>query len=461
MCSIVLAVSVALSREHTKPVLLLRLGDHHRATKEYRQAIYLYKQLAAVRPQWAVPHLRLGWIYVAQGRWDEADTEFSQAWSRGGTSAEALVGLGVVAQQLGDVAGAIDHWRAAATVNPRNVEAHYRLAQVYVERSDFGLAREELKRALLHDKHHQGAHYYLGLLLATDEPEAAIEHLRLASRGPDVQLGESADSWVQLLDELALASDDVSVNAGLAQAYLEYGLPSLAVSPLERVLTVQPDNHTARAYLGYALLPLGHDDESREILRHLTQVAPKHPLAYYFLGLLHRSKGYLPTALWELKRALRLDPLNAATYATIGDIYQRSGQYLTAAKWYESAADVAPQELDFALLLAQFYVDVLPRAEEAVTAAQQAAALAPDNPMAQEVVGWAHYLNGDLLAARAALEKAVQLDPELARAHYHLGVVYSALGEEERARTSYERAIDLDSDGLYRRRALADLQITD
>jgi len=177
-------------------------------------------------------------------------------------------------------------------------------------------------------------------------------------------------------------------------------------------------------------------------------------LGYYFLALLHRSEGYVPTALWEFKRALSLDPYNAAAYAEIAATYQGLGQYIAAEEWYRGAVDVAPQEGEFRLLMARFYVDTVPKADEGLAAAKEAAALIPEDAVVQDLLGWAHYLAGDLLDARIALERALVLDPALARAYYHLGVVCMRLGDQKTSSWAYRRAVDLDAEGTYRARAL-------
>ncbi len=450
------ALSVGLVRGYVESTLLIRQGDRYRSVKECGRAISIYQHLAVLSPQSALPHLRLGQVYLLQGRWNEAEAELSQAWELDRRQEDALLGLALVAYQRGDIEDALDHWREVTALNPRNVEAHYRLGQIYLGRSEFELAEHELERVVLYDKGHQGAHYYLGLLLAAEDATLAGEHLGLAATGDDLQLAERAREMVLLLETIATSEDGGWVAARLGHAYVKCNVPSLALIQLERVVAVEPNNHAARAYLGYALFALGERDGAREVLRELTGLAPKYPLGYYFLAVVHRSEGYLPTALWEFKRSLRLDPSNAAVYADIADTYQRMREYLAAGEWYQAAVEAAPDEVDFQLALAGFYVDVLPRAQEGLAAAQRAVALAPDNPLAQDLLGWAHYLVGDLAECRVALERAVSLDPDLARGYYHLGVVYSQLGDEERALWAYERAIDLDSDGLYRRRAMAE-----
>lgn len=459
--STVLALSVSLAGEHVQATLLLHQADRHRLEKKYSRAISLYQELAALRPNCALPHIRLGRVYVAQGRWDEAHVEFVQARELDASSAEPLLGLGMVAHQRGDLEAAVDLWRAATSADPRNVEAHNHLGRAYLYSSRPELARQEFDLALLHDKDQQTAHYYLGLLLAAEDPLLSAEHMAIAATGDDGHLAESAQDWVTLLNDFPLSQHETQATARLAHAYVKHGLGNLALPQLERLLVLEPDNHAARAYLGYALYTLDQHDRARTILRDATHLAPKYPLTYYFLGLLHRSDGYLPTALWEFRKCLQLDPYNAATYASIGETYQRIGQYVTAAKWYASAVEVAPEEVEFWLLLAQFYEDVLPRAHEALEAAQQAADLAPDNPIAQELLGWARHLEGDENGAQVALKRSLSLDPDFARAYYHLGVVYSQIGEKDNAQWAYQRAIDLDSDGFYRQRAMVELRTRD
>jgi Flp pilus assembly protein TadD len=249
------------------------------------------------------------------------------------------------------------------------------------------------------------------------------------------------------------AASDSQLADRLARWCLRHEMPSVALAQLDRLTELDPENYTARAYSGYALLAVGRPDEARGTLRQVTQVSPENPLGHYFLGILHRSEGYLSTALWDFKRSLRLDPLNAAVYAEIANTYQRLGQHVAAEEWYRGAISIAPEEPGFRLLLAEFYLDVVPRPHEALIAATELVALSPDDPIALDLLGWAHFLAGQTSAAKRTLEKALALDPTLARAYYHLGVVCEELGDRAGAERAYQWAIDLDTEGTYREKA--------
>lgn len=453
-----LALSSAAARMDIAPRLLLLQGDHHRAQKEYSLALEQYDELAALRPRSSVPHVRMGEIYVAQGRWDEAEQQFTQARELDEWDAPALAGLAQVAHHQGDNWRAVELWRAAIAVNPRDVETRYGLAQTYLGLSEFAAAEEELLRVIIREGDHQGARYLLGLVSAAEERALAVEHLSIAASGGDTVVAMRAREMLDILAEFGVEQDVSHEAALLAHAYLRLEEPTLALRQLKRVITLQPENYNARAYAGYTLFSLSDHDSARRTLREVTREDPKNPLGYYFLGLLHRSEGYWPTALWEFQRALHLDASNAAVYAEIANTYQRMGRVAEAGEWYRAAISVAPDEPGFRLLLAQFYADVVLKPERALAAAREAVALAPGDPVARELLGWAHYLVGNLPEARISLEHALDLDPTFARAYYHLGIVYEDVGDREMARWAFQRAVDLDEDGTYRAKAAQQTQ---
>ncbi len=457
LAAAVLAVSCAAARIDVAPRLLLLRGDQYRAQQQYGLAMEQYAELTALRPRSSVPQARMGEIYIAQGRWGEAKQRFRKARELDETDTRALAGLAQVALHEGDPWAAVQLWRAALAVNPRDVEIRYSLAQAYVGLCEFATAKDELQHVVIREADHQGAHYLLGLLCAPEERALAVEHLSIAAAGGDPSLAARAREILNVLEEVGAGQDVARKAALLAHAYLELEEPTLALEQLKRVIALQPENYNARAYAGWALFSLHDRESARRTLREVTREDPKNPLAYYFLGLLHRSDGYLPTALWEFQRALQLDTSNAAVYAEIANTYQLMGRLPEAEEWYRAAISVAPDEAGFRLLLAQFYGDVVLKPERALVAATETVALAPDDPVARELLGWAQYLVGSLPEARISLEHALQLDPTFARAYYHLGMVYQEMGDRDQARWAFQRAVDLDQDGTYRAKAVEQL----
>lgn len=454
LIGLVLAASSALATVAVEPTLMLRLADQHRADTEYGAAIDVYEKLIDLRPDWAAPRVRLGQIYVVQGRWAEAESAFVLALEANNSDTHALRGLAEVAHHRGELQTAVELWRTALALDPSDLEARYRLSQAYVEASRFSEAEDELHRVLRQDRNHQAAHYELGAILATENPAQALDHLRAVASGEDTSLAVRAAEMVDILTGGGASVAEAQVADRLARWYLRNGMPSLALRQLERLTDVYPGNYTARAYLGYTLFSLGRYDLARDTLREVTQHSPENPLGPYFLGVLHRSEGYYATALWDFKRSLLLDPSNAAVYAEIANTYTLLGQYVAAEEWYRAATTVAPEEPGFPLLLAEFYLEVMPSPREALSAATEAAKLAPDDPVTLDLLGWAYLMAGDADTARIVVERSLVLDPNLASAYYHLAVVCQELGDDATAQWAFQRTIDLDAEGTYREKAL-------
>jgi tetratricopeptide (TPR) repeat protein len=84
--------------------------------------------------------------------------------------------------------------------------------------------------------------------------------------------------------------------------------------------------------------------------------------------------------------------------------------------------------------------------KEAIVTAREAIKLAPQSSLAWQVVGWAHYRNGDWKASIEALEKscALQDNPKGGDAGqwFFLAMAHWQLGEKEKARKWFDQATD-------------------
>jgi len=427
---------------------LLHQGAYFEAHKEYARAIAAYEQALELRSQ-VTSHLRMGEIYLAQRRYELAEEEFQEAYRLDPKEEEALLGLGSVAAATGDDDEAIERWMEVLTLDETNAEAHYRLGRAYIGRSQWSSAQEELEKAAWYGE--EEARSYLGLLLAREDRELAILHLEEVVERESA-LAEGAAEVISILEGLKGAEDEAPVAAKLGHMYLSRELPTLAQEQLTKAVSLDPEQHLARSYLGYVLWSLGEYEEASRVLRQALHLQPESALNHLFRGMLDRSQGWLVVALVEFQKGLELDPDNAAICAEMAATYLKKRDYLAAREWYRAAVERAPREVEFHLLRAEFHLEHLLWLEDGLAAAQMAVALDPQNGVAYDLLGWAQYLLRRP-EAKASLEKAVALDPESARAHYHLGLAYAQEGLNDMARWAYERAIDLDTEGLYRERA--------
>lgn len=426
----------------------VRRAETHRSALEYGVALESYRLAAHIDPRTPLPCQRQGEILLQQHRWAEAEVAFAEASRRQG-GLEALLGRGESQAGRGDWAAAIHTWLGALALSPKEPRVYLALGRAAIAQGRFDEAQQRLERTLSLQplpETTREAHALLGRLLLTDDPAAAAVHLE---RAGDLDL-------LAVLEAVQAQTSPGSKALLAGVALLQRRELPLACHYLEQATVATPADARPRAYLAYTLDQLGETAAARDLLEQALQIDVGEAMAYYFLGLHERDVGRLKKAQEAFEQALRLDPENAAFHVEMAETFLLLGDYDHAEEWYQAAADLEGDNVDLNLLLTRFYLDRLYRVMDGgLPAAQSTVALAPENAQAHDLLGWAYYLTGRPLEAQQSLATALSLDPHLVSAHYHLGSVYATTGPQALARQHLQRAADLDTEGYYRRRALA------
>jgi len=145
----------------------------------------------------------------------------------------------------------------------------------------------------------------------------------------------------------------------------------------------------------------------------------------YDAALAAGKAGHLDDEERLLNRLIKLDPSSAAAYNALG-------------------YDLADRGL---------------RLQEAKQLIEKAAALAPDDALIRDSLGWVQYRLGNLQEARRLLEDAFQHqpDPEIAA---HLGEVLWTQGEHDAAREVWRKGLALDAKNETLQKTLTRLKVT-
>ena len=109
-----------------------------------RRAIELLPTYAPTR---AMAYGNLGNVHIAQGRYNEAITDFSEALRLNPNNGDAHNDLGCALQQLGERDKALEHFRTAIRLQPDHALAHYNMSVLLTDVGDFDKALRELQTA--------------------------------------------------------------------------------------------------------------------------------------------------------------------------------------------------------------------------------------------------------------------------------------------------------------------------
>ena len=283
------------------------------------------------------------------------------------------------------------------------------------------------------------------LLLAGDYLDAAEPSLRNASLlAPDQfrwmyylgylaqQQGDLARAARYFEQAHRVQPNDFPVLIRLITAYLDLGQPEAAEPFLDRVRVLGPDRQVVRYQQGRAAASKQDYTSAVEHFEAALRLDPKATIIHYPLAMAYRGLGDLEQASQHLNRSggttdggftggvmMDLaDPLLAelvtvlrspAVYRQLALEADANGDWLGAARQFEMAVEMEPEDTDLRVSLAMAY-------ERA----------------------------GQAVAALSELEVAVELDPQLAQAHYLMGTLYERAGRDQEALDRYRAAITYD-----------------
>jgi uncharacterized protein (TIGR03790 family) len=164
--------------------------------------------------------------------------------------------------------------------------------------------------------------------------------------------------------------------------------------------------------------------EARQALEQFTELAPRADVPQFQLAMIYEAEGQHDAAIARYRKVLELQPKHV----------------------------IALNNLAYGLAVHQ------KAAAEALPLAQQAAALAPNEPAILDTLGWVQHLAGDSAAAAKVMADVVRRAPGEANYRLHAAVVYAAVGQRTEAEAELKEALRLnpslaDSDEVKQLRA--------
>ena len=366
---------------------------------------------------------------------------------------------------LGGFEDAAEECRRILELDPGHSAAYLGLGRIEFEAGRFERAIEHFTRALDGQPEGSAIHHRIGLALRRlGRREEAADHLARNQQIP-VSYADPLYSAMQALN--------VSRRALFARGTeaIRTGNPELALVAFEAALRALPDDPETLFNVAMALIDLGDKPAAEERLREAIALDPEYREPRFNLALMLAERNDMEEAERHFRRATEIDPDDLDARTRWGDALARLGRT-------DDAIEVltAVLAVDAALPAAQLALGAARQAEGNVEAARKALnrvlEAAPGAPRERSE---AHYRLAALLEAEAAetigrrpagdddaeaeshLREALELDPDFAEAHVLLGRL---LGQQERyaeAAGHFARALvqNPSNPGWHRDRAMA------
>jgi tetratricopeptide (TPR) repeat protein len=134
------SVAESFGGEGNTPIALMELQNGQLLQKQ----LVRHGEQIERHPRHADLRYRYGVLLRSEGRLAQAAQQFDHAVRLSGTYLQAAVRLGITQQEMGQVKAATETFRRALEVDPCQIEWHYRLGLMYIDRARFEQAVRDM-----------------------------------------------------------------------------------------------------------------------------------------------------------------------------------------------------------------------------------------------------------------------------------------------------------------------------
>jgi tetratricopeptide (TPR) repeat protein len=256
-----------------------------------------------------------------------------------------------------------------------------------------------------------------GLLNAAPESFEVHELLGLvySAQSQDVKANPHLEKAVRLNPNSAPARSNLAANLS------RLGKSELALEQFKKAVEIEPENFDTNHNLAEYYIHAGQVAKAIPFLDRAQHIDPSSYDNGYDLSLAYLLTGKIPEARKQVQDLLTRKN-TAELHNLLAEIQEKSGEFVAAAKEYETAAHMEPSEdnlFDWGseLLLHETLAP-------AIEVFQQASARYPHSPRLLIGLGMALYTRGNYDEAVKALLQAADLSPSDPRAYLFLSKAY-------------------------------------
>ncbi len=253
------------------------------------------------------------------------------------------------------------------------------------------------------------------------------------------RLGRRREAAAAFDRALRIAPDYLPALEGAAQIAYEDG-DEKAVTLLDRIVTLRPNDHASHAMLAQIAFKTGNCESAKTefAMSEDPGTSETGPLREYGACLVAAKRAADAVAVFERLRDMQPESDTA--------IYDCAVVEFLTGHFAESVAalnSLRRKDADAYDLAAEAY-EASGKREEATDAMRRAIAMDPNEPRYYADFAYLSQANGEFQHGLAALDQGIERKPDAASLYVARGVLYSELGQYERGEADFKRAQKLD-----------------
>lgn len=387
----------------------LESGERYSAQGKYQEAVIQFSNALKVDKSYAAAHYALAQAYEHLSEYGSAYGELARTVNLQPTNYKARIDLGNLLIAAGRIDDAQAQASAVMAAQPNNPDVHALLSAIAVRRGQKDQAVIEMQRALELDPSRSAFDDDLALLQSSEPTKAA-----------------SVED--DLKKAVALAPKSVSAKLLLAAFYAKNNRLADAEKIGWEAVATDPKSLAARSNVAQIILKEGDQARAEEVLRQASKDFAADPHGVNILADYYVTSGQMDKAKAEYSNLAAKYPKN---------IYVQEGylRVLLEVKDYGTAQTVIaplmkehPKDPEVAGLNGIVLLNS-GKANDAVNALQIAVNNAPNDAFLQYWLGRAAFANGNIDLAEKSLRQAATLNPSRLEADEELALIAGQRGD--------------------------------
>jgi tetratricopeptide (TPR) repeat protein len=421
-------------------------------------------------------------VIVLKGEWllsekklDEALAQAQKAVKASPRFAPAHYLLGTALAARNDTTNALKAFNDVLAINPRAFLAQLALAEMNLSLGRLDVALDFAEQAVKTEPRSGAARFILAkALFANGALERAQTELQLvADAGPGFPAVQSLMGQIRMRRgdadparrafARALELDPKSIEAlsGLVSLDLKARRPADARRRIEAQLLKVPNDARLLLLAGRTFAATNDLRLSEEALKKAIDVDPSLMEAYHVLGQIYVREKRLDEARQAYERRVQQKPDDVSALTMIAMIMQVQGQAKEAQQRFLNILTIDPRAAVAANNVAYGYAVEGVNLDQALSLAQTAKSVLPDDPDVNDTLGWVYYKRDLASMAVGPLQFSVNKNPTNPEYRYHLGMTLLKIGDPQKAKAELDLALKLNANfpgAAEARRAVAGIK---
>ncbi|MEI7553783.1 tetratricopeptide repeat protein [Candidatus Chlorohelix sp.] len=452
----------------------------------YEEAITRIGDALRLKPDYARARVDLGRIRLHQAQSDlyesekcyhQASAELQEALRIDHTLVEAHYMLGLLLREQQDLESAVLSLKEAVRQSrterdPFYALAHYAQGEIYQQRGQVELAKEEFKEATraraalspatAQDYINQGIGNLGNQQFAEAreafqkalqlEPDNAEAMLYMGVVYQETNLLNQAFTIYQNVMKLPNAPEEVYNR--LSRLYLELGDEKNAFDIIKNAAARNPRSARLQFWLGNAYRRSKDESQAMSCYINAFRIDPDSADARFNLAMIYLGRKQIQDAVLQFTEVVRIRPHDYSAYIFLGRVYLQMGQTQEAVNTLNNAIRIKPDAVEALLALGQIYQRQA-EAELAIAQYETALTYSPNDLRIRELLASAYALAGRVELSIEQFQAVLSSEPSVeqkADAHYNLGVAYTSRENYHLAAQEFVEYVKLkpnDADGYF------------